>query len=83
MAEKRKKEIVTFYSTNNGNQFRIVNEKEKPRFIEKDSFEAEFEKRRVRAGEREIIHRRKNVDGSIEEQIYKERFEKKDGSKKK
>ena len=60
-----------------------VNEREKPRFIEKNKFDSELDKRRIRAAEREVIRRVKHADGSVEERIYRERFEKKKGSKKK
>lgn len=81
MQEKKKNKIVTVYSTGDGNPYPMVDEREKPRFIEKESFETGFNKKSVRAAEREYIHRVRNPDGSVEERVYKERFEKKKGTK--
>ncbi len=81
MPEKKKNQIVTVYSTGDGNRYPVADEREKPRFIEKDPFENVFEKRAVRTAEREFIQRVKRPDGTIEERIFKERFKKKRSSK--
>ena len=80
MAQTKKKEIVTVYPSGN---ILPVDEKEKPRFIEKNNFDSQLDKRRIRVAEREVVRRVKHADGSSEEHIYRERFKKKDGSKKK
>lgn len=82
MDQRKKKEIVTVYSSGN---LSPVDERDKPRFIEKAPekapFDTEFDKRSVRVAEREHIERQIEPSGTIHEHIYRERFKKRTRSK--